>query len=161
MNLGVVYIESFLTIVLVSLFIAIGLASVLRFRDAPGHTIVLASLPLWLLVGFTLLSFGQQRLYTAWHRWQNAAVPHQGCIYYEPQFNRLLAQYSMSEHEFLEWAKNHPWGLQLDGSPSEYDLQHLGVVDPALSFSNAAAPNGAQLRVYYKSGIAYIAYFAN
>ncbi|MEO8268631.1 MAG: hypothetical protein ABI557_02855 [Aureliella sp.] len=49
----------------------------------------------------------------------------------------------------------------VDGSPHEYDLKQLGLDDPALSFSNEAAPNGAQLRVYYKSGVAYIAYFAN
>ena len=161
MNLGIVYIESFLLIVAASFVIAIGLASALRLKNVSWNTIVLASLPIWLVVGFGLLDFGQQRLYSAWHRWQNAAVPHQGCTYYDPQFNRLLAKYSMSEHDFLKWIKAHPWGLSPDGSPSEYDLEQLGFVDPEHSFSNDPAPNGAQLRVYYKSGVTYIAYYAN
>ncbi|MCC7335030.1 MAG: hypothetical protein IT422_08035 [Pirellulaceae bacterium] len=161
MNLGVVSIESFLLIIVASFAIAFGLASLLRLKNVSWHTIVLVSLPLWLMIGFALLDFGHQRLYAAWHRWQNAVVPQQGCIYYDPQFNRLLAKYSMKEADFLTWTTNHPWRLEQDGSPREYDLKQFGVVDPEFSFSNEPAPNGAQLRVYYKSGVAYIAYYAN
>lgn len=161
MNLGIVYVESFLAIVGTALAIAFGLASLLRLKHVSWHTIALVSLPLWLIVGFTLLNFGQQRLYTVWHHWQNVAVPRQSCSYYDPQFNRLLAKYPMNESDFLEWARNHPWGLSQFDSPVEYDLEQLGVVDPQFSYSNEPAPNGAQLRVYYKSGVAYIAYYAN
>ena len=161
MNLGVVLIESFLLIVAGSFAIAFGVASLLRLKNVSWHTIVLVSLPLWLIVGFTLLDFGQARLYSAWHRWQNAAVPQQGCVYYDPQFNRLLAKYTMEEADFLAWAATHPWHLKQDRSPREYDLKQFGVVEPEFSFSNEPAPNGAQLRVYYKSGTTYIAYYAN
>ncbi len=161
MNLGIVCIASFLLIVVAAFLLAFGLVSVFRFTNVSWRTIMLASLPLWLIVGYALLDFGHQRLYVAWHRWQNAAVPPEGCIYYEPQFSRLLAKYSMTENDFLEWARAHPWGLCEDSSPNEHDLKQLGVNEPAFSFSSEAAPNGAQLRVVYKMGIAYIAYYAN
>lgn len=161
MNLGIVCVESFLLIIVAALPLAFGLASVLRLRSLSWHTIMLATLPVWLIVGYALLHLGHQRLFVAWHRLQNTAVPQEGCVSYEPQFNRLLAKYSMSEDDFWAWVRTHPWGLSQVASPYEYDLQQLNIIEPAFSFCSEPAPNGAQLRVYYKTGVAYIAYYVN
>ena len=161
MNLGIVCIESFLLIIVAAFPLAFGLASVLRLKNSSWQTILLASLRLWLIVGYALLDLGHQRLYVAWHRLQNTAVPPEGCVSYEPQFNRLLAKYSMSEDDFLEWARTHPWGLSQAVSPNTNDLQQLDVIEPAFSFCSEPAPNGAQLRAYCKTGVAYIAYYVN
>lgn len=161
MNLGDIYLKTFGALIVTSFVIAVAIASLLRFRSCSWRTIILAALPLWLIVGFFVLDTSHQRLFVAWHQWQNSALPKNGCLTYEPDFTRLYATYEMRREEFEDWVSEHPWGLQ-PGSNGllHHDGPRLGFDAPDLSFESDMAPNGKQLRVYYKSGIMYVSYNA-
>lgn len=100
-------------------------------------------------------------MFAAWHKWQNTAVPKDGCLTYEPDFSRLFATYEMSRDEFDEWVSNHAWRLHAGNNRLlRYDGLRLGFAEPELSFETDSTPNGKQLRVYYKSGVMYVSYNA-
>ena len=113
MNLGLIYIQSFLLIVVASSFVAFALASMLRLRRVSWHLVVVAALPLWLAIGFFALSELHQPLFVVSHRWQNEAVPATGCLTYEAEFNRLYAAYRMNRDDFIDWVESHLWNLRL------------------------------------------------
>lgn len=160
MNFGDIYLKSFAVIVGASFLIAVMIASPLRFwRRTSWQTVVLTALPIWLILGFLALDWGHRRLFVTWHRWQNTALPSDGCLTYEPSFARLYATYEMTRDEFKRWARNHPWELQPSGNellPS--DGPRLGLDSPELCFASEMGPNGKQLRVYYKTGTMYVSY---
>lgn len=161
MNLGDIYLKTFAAIIAISFVFAFTVASLLRFWRCSWRTIVLAALPIWLTVGFLSLNTSHQRLFVAWHKWQNTALPKTGCLTYEPDFTRLYATYTMTRDEFQAWVTNHPWQLHAGNNGSlHHDGPRLGFDEPELSFETDSAPNGKQLRVYYKSGIMYVAYNA-
>ncbi len=159
MNLGNIYLKTFAAIIAMSLVLALGVASLLRFRRVSWRTVILTSLPIWLLVGFLVLNTSHQRLFSAWHKSQNTLLPKNGCRTYEPDFTRLYATYSMNRGEFEAWVNNHPWQLHVGNSGLlHHDGPRLGFEEPDLSFETDFAPNEKQLRVYYKSGIMYVSY---
>ncbi len=67
------------------------------FRGMQSST----TLPLWLAIGFFMLDIFHHRLFVVWHRYQNEAVPQQGCLTYDPDFYRLYATYQMSVEEWI------------------------------------------------------------
>jgi hypothetical protein len=159
MNLGNIYLKTFAAIIAISFVLAVMVASLLRFRRCSWRTVVLSALPIWLMVGFFVLNTSHQRLFVAWHKWQNSALPKQGCLTYEPDFTRLYATYAMSRSEFETWVNDHPWRLHAGNNGLlHHDGPRLGFDEPELSFETDSAPNGRQLRVYYRSGIMYVAY---
>lgn len=161
MNLGVIYFKTFAAIIVTSFILAMLVASFLRFRGCSWRTVFAAALPVWLAIGFLMLNLGHQRMFVAWHKWQNTALPQKGCLTYEPDFTRLYATYEMDRDNFEAWVTNHPWHLHVgDNGLLHHDGPQLGVDKPELSFETESAPNGKQLRVYYKSGIMYVSYNA-
>lgn len=161
MNLGDIYLKTFAAIIVISFGVSVTVASLLRFRRCSWRTVVYAALPIWLLLGFLGLDTGHQRLFAAWHKWQNSALPRHRCLSYEPDFTRLYATYEISRDAFQAWAKDHPWRLHAGNNGLlHHDGPRLGFDDPELSFETDSAPNGKQLRVYYKSGIMYVSYNA-
>jgi hypothetical protein len=159
MNLGDIYFKTFAVIVAVSFLLALALTSLLRLRKFSWQVVVYAALPVWLVLGYLLLDAYHQSCFVAWHRWQNTALPNQGCLTYEPELHRLYATYDMDRSDFEAWVRSHPWQL---GAGSNGLLHHdgprLGFDAPELSFETAMAPNGQQLRVYFKAGIVYVSY---
>ncbi|MBC8872891.1 MAG: hypothetical protein H8E44_25940 [Planctomycetes bacterium] len=161
MNLGDIYLKTFAAIIGTSFVLALMVASLLRFRRCSWRTVILAALPIWVLLGFLILNTSHQRLFAAWHKSQNTALPKNGCRTYEPDFTRLYATYSLTRDEFEAWANNHPWQLHAgDNGLLHHDGPRLGFDEPELSFETDSAPNGKQLRAYYKSGIMYVSYNA-
>ena len=159
MNLGSIYLKAFFAIIAITFVFALTVASLLRLRRCRWRTVVLAALPIWLIIGRLVLDTSHQRLFVAWHRWQNTALPQQGCLTYEPEFTRLYATYKMSRTEFQVWVNDHPWQLHAgDNGLLHHDGPRLGFDGPAFSFETDSAPNGKQLRVYYKSRIMYVSY---
>jgi hypothetical protein len=160
MNLGVVYIKSFLLIISVSFVFSFGIASLLRFfRRVSWQPIFAIAITIWLCIGFFGLNNWHEKLFNAWHRWQNEAMPSKGCITYEPDFTRLFATYRMTRPEFEAWVTSHPWKLNPgDNGLLYHDRGRLGFNSPELSFETETAPNGKQLRVYFESGIMYVSY---
>ena len=162
MNLGDIYFKTFAAIIAMSFLAALAIASLLRFRQCSWRTVVYAALPLWLAVGFFVLDTNHQRLFVAWHKLQNSALPKNGCLSYEPDFYRLYATYEMSRHEFDTWVHSHPWQLHAgDNGLLNHDGPRLGLDSPEVSFETDMAQNGKQLRVYYKSGKMYASYNSN
>jgi len=161
MNLGDIYLKTFAAIIAISFFIAVIVASLLRLRRCSWRSVFIAALPLWLVIGFLAVNLGHKRLFVAWQKLQNVTLPQTGCVSYEPDFTRLYATYKMDRDEFTTWVANHPWQLHVgDNTLLHHDGPRLGLDDPELSFETESAPNGKQLRVYYKSGIMYVSYNA-
>lgn len=161
MNLGNIYLKTFATIIATSFFLALAVASLLRYRRCSWRTVLLAALPIWLTMGFMALDVGHKRVFAAWHKWQNTVLPKQGCRTYDPGFRRLYATYSMTREDFNAWVSDHPWKLHAGNNGLlHHDGPRLGIDQPELNFETDSAPNGKQLRVYYKSGIMYVSYNA-
>ena len=161
MNLGDIYIKAFVAIIGASFGVSLIASSMLRFFGCSWRTVFLAAIPIWLPLGFLGLDTSHQTLFVAWHKAQNRALPKHGCRTYEPNFTRLYATYSMSRDEFGVWVNSHPWHLHAgDNGLLHHDGPRLGFDAPELSFETERAPNGKQLRVYYKSGIMYVSYNA-
>ena len=161
MNLGDIYLKTFAAIIAISFIVSVVVASSLRLRHCSWRTVIIVALPLWLPIGFLSLNLGHQRLFVAWHKSQNVTLPRNGCLTYEPDFTRLYATYKMDRDEFETWVANHPWHLHAgDNGLLHHDGPRLGLREPELSFETESAPNGKQLRVYYKSRIMYVSYNA-
>ncbi|MEZ6135536.1 MAG: hypothetical protein R3C53_11565 [Pirellulaceae bacterium] len=68
----------------------------------------------------------------------------------------------MTRQEFDIWVLDHPWHLRSGGnSLLHHDGPRFGLDQPEASFETDMAPNGKQLRVYYKSGKMYASYNSN
>jgi hypothetical protein len=161
MNLGAVYLAAFAAIVTLSFTLAVSVASLLRLRHCSWRVVFVTAVPLWLAIGFPMLDLGHQRLFVAWHKWQNGALPQEGCLTYEPDVTRLYATYTMDRGTFESWVASHPWRLHAgDNGSLDHDASRFGFGEPELSFETDSAANGRQLRAYYKSGVMYAAYNA-
>jgi hypothetical protein len=161
MNLGDIYLKTSLVLLVGSFGIGFLVALIwrlfkkIRWTTIAGITILGGLASLLILPGF------HHTLFTAWHRHQNQYVPKNGCITYEPEFTRLYATYEMDRATFDQWVKNHPWPLKPsedDGFLKTHDGPRLKLDSPAVSFSTEPAPNGQQLRVYFKDGVMYLSY---
>jgi hypothetical protein len=98
-------------------------------------------------------------VFSAWHQSQNRFVPNSGNITYCPEFSRLYATYEMTLPQFHQWAATHPWKLNLSsGEAFSHDFEIMRFDNPEASYSTEMAPNGKQLRVYFKSDIMYLSY---
>jgi hypothetical protein len=162
MNLGDIYLKTFAAIVAMSFIAALVSASMLRFWRCSWRTVIYAALPVWLALSFFALDNWHQRLFAAWHQRQNSALPKDGCLTYEPDFYRLYATYKMTRNEFDAWVKDHPWRLHLGSNGLlHHDGPQFGLDSPESTFETDMAPNGKQLRVYFKSGIMYASYNSN
>ncbi|MFO0923981.1 MAG: hypothetical protein U0905_15990 [Pirellulales bacterium] len=162
MNLGVIHILSFGAIVVASFVISFAVASTIRWWRGSWPAVVYATLPLWLAIGFFMLDVFHHRLFVVWHRYQNEAVPQQGCLTYAPDFYRLYATYQMSVEELDRWVMHHPWQLQsADVNVCPHDSERFGLEVSEKSYQTEMAPNGRQLRLYYKSGTLYVSYNSN
>ena len=161
MNLGVIYFKTFAAIVVMSFIFAVSVASLLRLRRCSWRTVIVVALIIWLAIGFPMLNLGHQRMFVAWHKWQNTALPQKGCLTYEPDFTGLYATYEMDRDEFEIWVTDHPWHLHVgDNGLLHHDGTRLRFDEAERSFETEPAPNGKQLRVYYNSDIKYVSYNA-
>ena len=162
MNLGDIYLKTFAAIIAMTFLASLTVASLLRIWRFSWRSVIYAALPVWLALGFFILDTGHQGLFVAWHQWQNSVLPKHGCLTYEPDFYRLYATYEMTRQEFDIWVLDHPWHLRSGGnSLLHHDGPRFGLDEPEASFETDMAPNGKQLRVYYKSGKMYASYNSN
>ena len=168
MNLGDIYLKTFLVLTTMALVLSCLLAlvlsrlvaSLLRFRRRVSWADVLCfGFLLGCFVAFTANMLLHRPLFVAWHKAQNDAVPTTGCLTYDPHFTRLYATYQMTRTEFDTWVANHPWELRPgDNGLLHHDGPEFDLGEPDASFETEMAPNGRQLRVYFKSGIMYVSY---
>ncbi len=158
-NLGSTYLIVFLAIVVASLGASVLLVTPLRWRGWSWRTVLLIALPVWLVIGFFSLEHFQQRVFTVVHRLQNASLPREGCLSYEPSFGRLYASYSMSRTEFDRWVAQYPVKMEPYDNPNvEFDAKRMGFENAAASYATSMAANGKQMRVYYAGGVMYVSY---
>jgi hypothetical protein len=161
MNLGDVYLKTVLLISGVSFCVCLAGAIVWRlWREVPWRVVWLTTFCAGCVVAPTANSFLHRRVFISWHRGQNEYVPKTGCVTYEPSFFRLYASYRMDRETFDDWVANHPWRLlPFDGEVPSYDGQRLGFESPDVALATEMAPNGRQLRVYFKDGMMYLSYY--
>ena len=160
MNLGDVYVKTFLLLLLAPALAAIVLMGLFRRRLQLTWGAVISVTLLVPPIAGVLLNYSFHRsLFVAWHKMQNQFVPPTGCLTYSPDFSRLYATYQMTLPQFNAWSAAHPWGLSA-GSNSllSQDTQAMGFDSPQSSMETSTADNGKQLRVYFKSGIMYLSY---
>ena len=160
MNLGQIFFQTFLV-----LLVAPTLASILVLflfrRKLSSKFSALALLCIFLgpVAGVCLNYKCHGIVFSAWHQSQNRFVPNSGNITYCPEFSRLYATYEMTLPQFHQWATTHPWKLNLSsGEAFSHDFEIMGFDNPEASYSTEMAPNGKQLRVYFKSDIMYLSY---
>lgn len=160
MHLGDIYIKTFFLLTAIAFGIAIAGSLVLRSwkRISAGRLFVLS-----LAVGVFLAYIGNSRfhrdLFVSWQQSQNEWVPQIGCLSYEPSFGHLYATYSMSRDEFERWVESYPAEMSsYDTSFFVHDSERLGFGDPEVAYATEMAPNGNQLRVYFKDGVMYLSY---
>ena len=162
MHLGDIYIKTFFLISAVAFGIAIASSFLLRSwkRINAGWLFALS-----LVVGLSLAYAGNSQfhrdIFVRWQQSQNKWVPQKGCLTYEPSFGRLYATYSMSRDEFERWTASYPAEMSpYDMSFLVHDSERLGFSDPEVAYATEMAPNGNQLRVYFKDGVMYLSYNA-
>jgi hypothetical protein len=160
MNLGQIFFQTFLV-----LLVAPTLASILvlflfrRKLSSYFSTFALLCIFLGPCIGVGVNYKYHRVVFSFWHQWQNQFVPQSGGITYDPDFSRLYATYKMTLPQFQEWAATHPWKLNLSSGESfGHDFEIMGFDNPEASYSTEMAPNGKQLRVYFKSDIMYLSY---
>lgn len=160
MNLGDIYLKTFLVITAVAFVAGFALAFVLRLmrRIRAGWLVVLGSLLAAVLTVAGNRAFHQE-LFTAWHQSQNSVVPRTGCLTYDPSFDRLYATYSMDAATFEQFVASHPWQLRpYDSSLQAMDARRLGFETPQAAYATEMAPNGNQLRLYFENGTMFLSY---
>ena len=160
MNLGVVFFETSGEISTAAFWIAVFLTALLRFLKRIRIRWLIASL----LFSTIALNYIGHKLFhlenfKTRHQAQNIWVPQHGCITYEPSPGQLFASYTMSSEEFEKWVAEHPFGMsQYDLGLMDSDSVRLGFSEPEAAYATEMAPNGKQLRVYYKNGRMYLSY---
>lgn len=163
MNLGEVFIETAFVICLVACLLALSVALILRYMK---RTRWFVSLTVFVVLVSVLvgggLYFGHSPLFAAWHRFRNNVLPRTDCLTYEPSFFRLYATYRMSRAEFDAWIARHPWHLTPcdERQIASQDAEQLGFAQPDAAYASEPAPNGRQLRVYFKNDTMYVSYWA-
>ncbi|MEO9933806.1 hypothetical protein [Rhodopirellula bahusiensis] len=165
MNLGDIYIKTFLAISALGICAAVFAALLIcRLRKRRvGPVVGLALLASVFIVPLLNVAF-HRSLFVKWHQSQNLMVPSTGCRSYDPDFMTLQASYSMSKSDFVSWAESHPGNMRLysfrdeKGNLELIDEKRLGFVDAELIYATEMAPNGRQLRAYFRDGIMYLSY---
>lgn len=160
MNLGQTYIDAFLHIAMLSVLATIVLVALLRIvKRVHIAKLVAIGLVLFGAVTVTANKLFHRQLFVDLHKSQNTLVPATGCLTYEPSFGHLFASYSMDHAAFDSWVSEHPWPMtDYDNSLQRFDEDRLGFTEPHTALATEMAPNGNQLRVYYKSGVMYLSY---
>ncbi len=114
---------------------------------------------LGITLSYTGNSLFHRDLFVRRHQSNNSLMPQQGCLTYEPSFDKLFASYRMTRSEFEQWVSNHPWKLKpYDMSFVEFDAERLGFSKPDVAFATEMADDGGQLRVYFKDDTMYVSY---
>jgi len=160
MNLGVIYINTFIDITLSALAIALVTTILIRLLKNLSILFVFA---MFLGLSLVFVYFGNdlylEQMFVHRHKAQNIWVPQDGCITYEPSPGDLFASYSMSRDEFDNWVGTHPFQLSEGGGELlDFDTERLGFTTPDVIYETEMAPNGKQLRVYFKDGTMYLSY---
>lgn len=160
MNLGDIYLKTFLALIGMAFVLSFLMAALLRVRRRVSWKNVLCiGCLLGCFAAFIAVKPLHRPLFILWHKAQNDAAPATGCLTYEPDFTRLYATYQMTRPEFDAWVANHPWKLKPgDNGLLHHDGPRFGLNEPDASFETEMAPNGKQLRVYFKYGIMYLSY---
>lgn len=102
MNLGDICLKAFFAIVVGSFVVVVVVALFLRFRRCAWRTAMFAATLVWMVTGFIATVTGHQRLFVAWHQWQNSVLAGTACLTYDVEFSRLFATYRMSRDEIHE-----------------------------------------------------------
>lgn len=160
MNLGDIYIKTFLSITLATFVFSIVSAVALHFvKRIPWLQVSFIAFLLWVCGSFIGNLLLHNVIFTAWHQSQNKIVPSTGCEIYKPSFSTLHATYRIDQPEFDAWIANHPWPLEDgDNDSIQLDGQRLGFDEPESSFQTEEAVSGKQLRIYFKAGKMYLVY---
>ena len=160
MRLGQTYIDVFLHIAMWSALASVVLVAILRLlKRIHIAKLVAIGFVLFIAVTVTANTLFHRQLFVDRHRSQNAMVPTTGCLTYEPSFGHLFASYSMDRAEFDAWVSEHPWPMTAyDDSLQRFDEDRFGFTDADAALATEMAPNGNQLRVYFKSGVMYLSY---
>ena len=160
MNLGDIYLKTFLALTGMAFLLSFLMASLLRIRRrASWGTVFGIGCSVGIFAAFFANMSLHRPLFVSWHKAQNDAVPTTGSLTYEPDFFELNATCQMTRPEFDAWVGSHPWNLEPgDNSFLHHDGPSFGLSEPEASFETEMAPNGRQLRVYFKSGIMYLSY---
>jgi len=160
MNLGQIYFQAFVVLMVTPTVASMLLLCLFR-RKLSSYFSTLALLSIFVGPAFGVcLNYKYHGLvFSAWHQWQNQFVPQSGCITYDPDFSRHYATYKMTLPQFHEWAATHPWKLNLSSGESfGHDFEIMGFDNPEASYSTEMAPNGKQLRIYFKLDTMYLSY---
>jgi len=160
MNLGDIYLKTFLLLLTAPVLTTLIVLGVVRQRlKLTWGNVCLIAVFIAPFAGLVLNDAYHQRVFNTWHQAQNQFVPRSGCLTYLPSATRLYATYRMTLPEFNAWATGHPWGLK-PGSNSllMHDEEALGFQAPDASFETDMGDNGKQLRVYFKTGLMYLSY---
>ena len=160
MNLGQTSINAFLVLGLTGTGLALALcvvvAMIFRRRRLLMMFFLLGPVFAWLAV-----SLFHESLFVRWHQAQNRLVPTEyPCLLYQPTFNALWAEYSMTTEEFDAWVQSHPWSLKTLDEPLPFDQEKMGETLPEKMVATEPAPNGKQLRAYHADGKTFIFYNA-
>ncbi|XZE42797.1 hypothetical protein SH467x_002331 [Pirellulaceae bacterium SH467] len=162
MNLGLIYLCSMMAILVATYGVALLLASILKVWRWGWGTVAFVAIPIWFFLGVFCLDSYLPSVFSGWHRWQNGALPREHCLTYEPSFYRLYASYRMSPEAFDSWVATHDWSLHaVENGLHVNDGEKLKLDNPERTYATEPAPNGKQLRVYYRSGVMYVAYNSN
>tara|TARA_R110002049_G_scaffold27283_1_gene93843 strand:- start:104 stop:595 length:492 start_codon:yes stop_codon:yes gene_type:complete len=160
MNLGQTYIDAFLYVAKLSAVASIVLVVLLRlWKRIDTSKLIAIGLGLFVAATFTANKLFHRQLFVDWHKSQNTMVPATGCLTYEPSFGHLFATYSMNRADFDSWVAEHPWPMATyDDSLQRFDEDRLGFAEPDVALATEMAPNGNQMRVYFKSDVMYLSY---
>ncbi|MCU0718475.1 MAG: hypothetical protein MUC83_02130 [Pirellula sp.] len=159
-GLGEAYINVFLRITACGFAAAIIVAVIIRllFRVRLERCVSIASV-LGIALAYAGNSFLHHDLFVRNHQSHNSFMPKEGCLTYEPSFGHLFASYAMSRNEFEQWVSIHPWKLKpYDLALVEYDSKRLNFAAPEVAYATEMAPDGGQLRVYFRDGVMYVSY---
>lgn len=159
-GLGETYINVFLWLAAAGFAIATILVAMIRLLTrARMLWCVILTFLLGPFLAYAANSLFHHDLFVRRHQSLNKLVPQEGCLRYEPSFGHLFASYTISQEDFERWVAKHPWGLDpYDLSLVDHDSKRLNFTSPDLAYATEMAPNGGQLRVYFKDGVMYLSY---
>ncbi len=159
-GLGEAYINVFLWITVCGFAVAVVVAVIIRllFRVRLGWCLLIAPV-LGIALAYAGNSYFHHDLFVRSHQSHNSFMPKEGCLTYEPSFGHLFASYAMSRDEFKQWVSLHPWKLKpYDMAFVDQDSKRLNFAEPEVAYATEMAPDGGQLRVYFRDGVMYVSY---
>jgi hypothetical protein len=160
MNLGAIYLSTFLWLTALSFCCALVFTVILRRIWKPAFIAsLLVTIGGGLALSYVSNATFHQALFLRRHESQNKWVPNDGRITYSAEFASLYATYSMTETEFRNWAANYEVPLKTyDNTLLMNDINHFDLDGPEISLSTVTGGNGKQIRVYYKNETMFFAY---